>query len=347
MTRSTPEAPPTSSFGNLALLLEPPDRPDRRWWTIFAGSMAVHLVSFGFFMASPSFISPQARRREPQRQVVKLYLPPELLTQKVRNLNRPSPSIDIASLMSPQAQQPRQAAPAPSVRHFEVPNPTPVQKTAPQILAQAPAVSPTVPAGTPPPGAITGLPQPATPPPPVASSQPFQNIGSEDHSDIPKHKLATPNTSVDGAVQSLAQKSNSGHLVITDDSLSQPSPGASGTNGTGTAPHAQVELQSDPQGADFRAYLAHILGIVRSNWRRVLPESARMGQLRGSTVIEFIISRDGSIPKLVTADESGSNALDLAAVAGLSMSNPLPPLPSDFKGQQVRLAFTFSVEARR
>ncbi len=67
-----------------------------------------------------------------------------------------------------------------------------------------------------------------------------------------------------------------------------------------------------------------------------------MGTLRGRTVVEFTINRDGSIPHLATADPSGSEPLDRAAVAGLSMSNPLPPLPADFKGFSVRLAFTFS-----
>jgi TonB family protein len=103
-----------------------------------------------------------------------------------------------------------------------------------------------------------------------------------------------------------------------------------------------VELQTDPEGADFKPYLRQILSIVRANWRRVIPESARMGTLRGRTVLEFIISRDGSIPKLVTADPSGSEPLDRAAVAGLSMSNPLPPLPADFKGYQIRLALSFA-----
>jgi TonB family protein len=183
------------------------------------------------------------------------------------------------------------------------------------------------------------LPQPAAPPPPTPVKQPFQNLGDEDHSDIPKRKLLTPNSSVESAVKALTQHSDNGHLVVSD--LGNP-----GAAGTGTAPHAEVELQSDPQGADFREYLARILSIVRTNWRQVLPESARMGLLRGSTSVEFIINRDGSIPKLVTADESGSRALDTAAVAGLSMSNPLPPLPADFKGQQVRVAFTFSVSGK-
>ena len=131
-------------------------------------------------------------------------------------------------------------------------------------------------------------------------------------------------------------------MVITDDSPTQgaaPAPGLTGQQG---AQHAGVELKSDPQGIDMRPYLAQILSIVRGNWRRVIPQSARMGALRGRTIIEFIINRDGSIPKLVTAESSGIDPLDRAAVAGLSMSNPLPPLPSDFKGEQVRLAFSFA-----
>ena len=144
------------------------------------------------------------------------------------------------------------------------------------------------------------------------------------------------------AVKGLARSGNSTQLIISDDSLSEPSPLTPGAARQPGAEHAAVELQSDPQGADFKAYLTRILAIVRANWRRVIPESARMGTLRGRTVMEFIINKDGSIPKLVTAQSSGAEPLDRAAVAGLSMSNPLPALPSDFKGFQVRLAFTFS-----
>ncbi len=143
-------------------------------------------------------------------------------------------------------------------------------------------------------------------------------------------------------MDALARDANSRKLVISDDNPSEPLPGAPGSIGRTSAQHTAVELQSDPQGADFKPYLARILAIVRSNWRTVIPESVRLGTRRGRAVVEFAINRDGSIPKLVIADPSGSEALDRAAVAGLSMSNPLPPLPSDYKGLQVRLAFTFS-----
>ena len=48
------------------------------------------------------------------------------------------------------------------------------------------------------------------------------------------------------------------------------------------------------------------------------------------------------MPKLVISVPSGAQPLDRAAVAGISASNPFPPLPVEFKGEQIRLQFTFS-----
>jgi TonB family protein len=44
----------------------------------------------------------------------------------------------------------------------------------------------------------------------------------------------------------------------------------------------------------------------------------------------------------VIADPSGTEAFDRAAVAGISASDPFPPLPQDYKGDQIRLQLTFS-----
>ena len=151
-----------------------------------------------------------------------------------------------------------------------------------------------------------------------------------------------PKTSIQDAIKSLSHQSNGTHLEISDEGIDKVLPVAPGRTGAAGQMHSAVELQSDPQGADFRPYLAQVLAIVRRNWFRVLPESARMGVLRGRTIIQFQIDRDGSIPKLVVSDPSGSTPLDRAAIAGLSMSNPLPPLPRDFKGFQIKLQFSFN-----
>ncbi len=335
--------PPSPVELNL-LLRWPGERTRPQWLVILGASLLLHLFFFFIVLQLPSFIQPDRPERTVIVRRVRLYLPPDLLTQKAPNRQKVSKSIDLADLLENPDRQPRKAAPAPSVKHFELPKQTTAQNTAsktPQILPEAPKVAVNQATGPPPAGAENGLPVAASPPPPGASPGPFQNIGTEAPPN-PHPKLAPPKSNVETALNGLAQNPNSRHLIISDQSASEPAPGTPGATGVQGAPHAAVELQSDPSGADFKAYLTRILAIVRTNWRRVIPESAQMGTVRGRSVVEFIINRDGSIPKLVMADSSGSDPLDRAAVAGLSMSNPLPPLPSDYKGFQVRLAFTFS-----
>jgi TonB family protein len=111
-------------------------------------------------------------------------------------------------------------------------------------------------------------------------------------------------------------------------------------------PKSNLQLLSDPEGVDFKPYLVQVLAAVRHNWLSVIPESARLGR-RGSVLIQFSIDRRGGVPKLVIASASGTEALDRAAVAGVSMSNPFPPLPAGYKGDQVRLQLSFTYNVRK
>lgn len=316
-------------------------RSRRSWTAIFAVSITLHLALFVAVVRIPAPVPP-AEDHEIVFQHVLLYLPPSLMTQKAPNHKKVTKHIDLADLLAKEHSPARRAAPAPSRRRFELPKQAPVRQPGTksgQTLPNAPQL-----AVNRPPAPLTGLPNsPIAPAPPRPESppNPFENVGTETPPSG-KPKLVPPSASVQAEINDLRQHRNSQHLTISDDRQSVPMPGSPWSPSVNGGPHSAVELQSDPQGADFRPYLARILAIVRANWRRVIPESAQMGQLRGRTVIEFIIDRDGSIPKLVMSDSSGSEPLDRAAVAGLSMSNPLPPLPADFKGFQVRLAFTFA-----
>ena len=153
--------------------------------------------------------------------------------------------------------------------------------------------------------------------------------------------MQPPNTSISEMGREIARGRGSGGLVIEDFG---PPPG--GIEGGLLSPQApgrigsSLELLSDPKGVDFRPYLVRILASVKRNWMAVIPESARLGR-RGRVAIQFIIALDGSVPKLVIASASGTDALDRAAVAGISASNPFPPLPADFKGGDIRLQFVF------
>jgi TonB family protein len=335
-------APVPAESVELNLLLEwPGERSRSKKLGIIAASLAVHAVLLLLAIQLPSFVTLTEPERTVTMRRIPLYIPPDVLTQKAPNRQKPSKQIDLADLLAAQQLAARQAAPKPSVKRFEIPKQALARKavkTTPQILPEAPQIALNQGPGLAPPGAATGI---TAPPPPAPVQQPFQNVGAEAPPN-PHPKLAPPKNPVEAAVNGLAQSGNGRHLIITDDNASEPLPGAPGSIGKPGAQHAAVELQSDPQGADFKPYLMHILAIVRANWRRVIPESARMGMLRGRTVLEFIIDRDGNIPKMVISDPSGSQPLDQAAVAGLSMSNPLLPLPADYKGQQVRLAFAFS-----
>ncbi len=315
------------------------------WAAILGVSLLLHLIFFFAGMQVPNLLGQyRPTERAQTMQHIPLYLPRDVMTQKAPNTQKVAKQIDLADLEELKASRRGGAKRPPSVRQFQIPKQVPAKQMArneaPKILPEAPPVPNQT--AAPAAGLPNGLPVAPAPPPKQEDAGPFQSIGSENPPPNPHPTLAPPTGGVEGAIREFHQPTNSDRLSISDDSPERRALGGIGVPAQTPAQHAAVELQSDPSGADFKIYLRTILAIVRANWRRVIPESARMGTLRGRTVVEFIIDRDGSIPKLVTADSSGSEPLDRAAVAGLSMSNPLPPLPADYKGFQVRLAFTFA-----
>jgi len=187
----------------------------------------------------------------------------------------------------------------------------------PQIQAavSAPAVS----------GVVPALPQPAERPKVV-----LENVGPAiapvAPPDNPAIKL--PSTPLD-EVARVGQPGGAGGLVISPDGASE------------ATALRQMQLLSDPLGVDFKPYLLQVLARVRRNWLSIVPDSARMGR-RGLVLIQFSIDRSGGVPKLVIASPSGITAFDRAAVAGISASNPFPPLPAAYKGDQIRLQMAFS-----
>jgi TonB family protein len=111
-------------------------------------------------------------------------------------------------------------------------------------------------------------------------------------------------------------------------------------------PHAGLTLKSDPMGVDFRPYMFQVLAAVRRNWFAVYPEAARLGQ-SGTVVLEFAIAKQGLVTKVIFSGQSGLKALDQSAVAAISASNPLPPLPVEFKGDRIILQMTFLYNVHR
>ena len=92
-----------------------------------------------------------------------------------------------------------------------------------------------------------------------------------------------------------------------------------------------AEILTDTMGVDFGPYLARIVQTVRQNWYTLLPPSVYPPILKqGKLSIEFVILKDGNVSGMMVRTSSGDVALDRAAWASITASNPFPPLPREF-----------------
>jgi len=321
------------------------------------GSLAVHaLLLLAAFLVP--WGAPEIHARAPlirPSEPITLVAPPRL-TQTAPSRSEPAKQLTLEGLLSrpelPQTPKvPSMTAPA-APRRFELPSrPTP-EPPRPAIEAPRIAVGPheqgELVARNLPPVGVPNIAPPPVPPqiqaeekPRLAFQKPGAELGTRSPSGAAQARIPLPSrNSIEEMVRS-PSRGGGGGLTVGDigegvgglgDAINNPA--APLRNGS------SLELLSDPQGVDFKPYLIRILSTVRRNWMAVIPESARLGR-RGKVQIQFAIDRGGSVPKLVIAWPSGTEALDRAAVAGVSASNPFPPLPEEFKGQQIRLQFTF------
>lgn len=319
------------------------------------GSVLLHVLGVLALTLLPSGALPERQATQILAQLrdpAKLVAPPAELTQTEPNRGKPSEEVDLEGLLPrPPLQMPpsppsttRPAARLPSLPSPPVPEvaalPEPPKIDAPSGRIAAPPVEAF---GT----------RPVAPPQIQTEEKPklaFESLGSPRGAGSSRGQelamLTPPSSSVTEVGRDLARGRIAGGLVVGDigegvgglgEALNlPPSPGRAGS---------RLELLSDPMGVDFRPYLINILSAVRRNWYAVMPESAKLGR-RGRVAIQFAIKRDGSVPKLVIAAPSGTDALDRAAVAGISASNPFPPLPAEFRGNDIRLQFVFLYNIR-
>jgi TonB family protein len=331
----------------LHLLTEWGDRNSRvRWRKASVASLLVHIALIVVLMSLPAgFLDgPPARRAAPQVHhiVTPLIEPLTEFTQKTPNKAKIAKELDVAAL------QPR--------KRIQAPQPTP-STTRPQASRPAPIPSAPAPALPDPPKLeASNKEAPKLELPPVAAPAPppqiqtvekpklaLENVGGPPPP-VPagQSRIAVPNTSVSSAIREVARSGSAGGLMVGDPGAGSggygvginlpPSPGVQGS---------ALELKSDPMGVDFRPYLAQILQTIRRNWYAVMPESVKLGR-RGKVGLLFAITQNGSVSKVTWAGQSGVEALDRAAVAAISASNPFPPLPSEFKGERVVLQLNFA-----
>jgi TonB family protein len=98
------------------------------------------------------------------------------------------------------------------------------------------------------------------------------------------------------------------------------------------------QLLSDPQGVDFRPYLAQVLAAVKRYWFLIMPKSGR----RGDVSVQFAIQRDGTVRKISFAQQTGDATLDNATIAAISGGGPFGPLPMQYRGSEIHVQMNFA-----
>lgn len=341
----------------LNLLLERDFTDDwRRWRTAAVASAATHVVLLVTLLLLPSnAVSPRAEEQVHVVHVTHLFTPADL-TQKAPNKGKVSKELTVESI----APRPKLQAPSPAPAVRPVPRsfePPPAQVA--QVQPKPPVViePPKIQAEAPEPQQVAKIAPPAAPPPPQPLPRPveppkltLEDVGVPSRAPVqgrPLAGIAIPNASVQEAVRALSRGGVQQGQSVGDAGADEGGTGL-GLNLPPSAgrPRSNLELKSDPMGVDFRPYLLQVLAAVRRNWFAVYPEAARLGQ-RGQVMLQFAIAKQGLVTKVIFSNESGAKALDQAAVAAISASNPLPPLPGEFKGDRIVLQMTFQYNMAR
>lgn len=310
----------------------------RQWWAraISAGLHLGIVCLFAFTPLGGVHIHDISRIVGEFKNPVRLIAPPPELTQTAPNRGRVGKEFNLQSLMPrPPAFVPPSVAPG-----------------APPTSAFAPLIEPPkIDSGQSPRPLGTDL-SVAAPPPPQIQPEEKPKLTFE----VPRPaevkppgmgKQAAPPASVAEMGRDLARGRASSGQAVTDYSGIlggavdapdvSPAPGSVGSG---------LELVSDSRGVDFRPYLTQILAAVKRNWQAVIPESAKRGERRGKVTLRFSVDRDGKVTNVQITVPSGTEALDLAAVAGISATNPFPPLPAEYNGLPIRLQFVFLYNMR-
>ena len=339
----------------LHLLLERDRRGDwRRWRKAGIVSAAIHVFLLVVLLLMPESESPLYEQPPPTLHFTPLYTPTEL-TQKAPNKAKLSKELTIATIPpvpavkapnpAPAAKQAPPPPPVPQIAKAE-PKPVivePIKAEPPKIEApkaesqqsdQLAKLNPPLPPPTQQPKIV--MENVGSPPPPAGSNQ-----------GKPLGGIALPSLTAESAVHDIATNGASlgGHQSVDAPGADPAIAGRNLPASPGSLP-ANLELRSDPQGVDFRPYMQQVLAAVRRNWIAVYPETARLGG-RGEVVLEFAIAKQGLVAKVIYSGQSGSKPLDEAAVAAISASNPLPPLPKEFKGDHIVRRMTFMYNMKR
>lgn len=307
----------------------------------FLVSLVLHIAVIVLFVSHPGLLdfgSPQIALVKPEeKQVTMLYEPPPQPRPQSKLQAPPPERVKPPELPraagSPDSQLDK-IQPPPGEHLTVPPQPTPPKELAEkpkgkdegedQIARMNPIGIPdfSEEAKKPPehPPALESLPKPEAPPP------------SEAQLRLPT--FAAPSRGTDEILRQMAKQHAEGGGRQGGFSPTVPNPGDPNFNLPGP------QILSDTMGVNFDPYLLRVYLSVQRNWYSVIPEIARLGR-KGRVILQFRILKNGTVAELQLMDGSGTSSMDSAALSSIRLSNPFPPLPKEFPGQDILLRFGY------
>jgi TonB family protein len=305
----------------------------------FLVSLVVHIAVIMLLVTHPEileFAPPQIALVKPEeKQVTMLYEPPpqprprpklqEPPPERVKPPELPraagSPDSQLDKIQPPPGQ--RMTAPPQPVPPKEPPE-KPKGEGEDQLARMNPIGIPDFPKETKQPSAqppaLESLPKPEAPPP------------SEAQLRLPT--FASPSRGTDEILRQMAKQHAEGGGGQGGFTPNVPNPGDPNFNLPGP------QILSDTMGVNFDPYLLRVYLSVQRNWYSVIPEIARLGR-KGRAILRFRILKNGTVAELQLIDGSGTDSMDSAALSSIRLSNPFPPLPKEFPGQDILLQFGY------
>lgn len=166
-------------------------------------------------------------------------------------------------------------------------------------------------------------------------------------SEIAKTAGKGPDTqSVKNSSQSseLSGKNLTGHNLAAlnkRDSVLSGMPGESEFGKPGSGPTGQGLIASDNPSFQNITYLDAIASKMYQNWNFNLWRIDITQFQHLEVMINIIINKDGTIQNPTIQKSSGIPFLDRSALSAVYNSNPLPPLPKEFKDQYLNINLKF------
>jgi TonB family protein len=314
-------------------------------------SIGIHALLLVFLALNPEILTSTPKRiikvmsqdyDLSKQQVTELIAPPDALRSKP-----PSPPPENKPLVQPPAPRPENQPPQPPP-----PPPPPKPQPPPPVIGPddvikegaRPDAQPKASRGDTTEQARAGSqPEQSTPEPPKQQQQPQQseNRPPQLARNTNPDALRSPNL-MDDADRIVRQQIEEGRRRP---SVQGPRTGLPNGQADPDFSTEEPKILSDTRGYDFGPYMNQVVNRVRYNWYANIPEIARFGK-KGKVVIVFTITHNGNIDNARIVGNSGTEPLDRAAFASITLSNPFPRLPAGFDGDHLDLQFTFLYNIR-